>query len=397
MKSSFKFLWLGLFCLVLASCVEEYLLPETAAGEGLLVVDGAVEIEARKASVRLTRTQSLANKAAAKPETGATVWLEYGNGTKITLAEKPAGTYSATGLAVDYGVEYKLRIKTKNNREYTSTAVSTGKTPPIESITWDVEGSNVNIRVNTSDPANSTKYYRWTYDETFEYTAPYYTRRILDKDGKMRLRTPEDSTYQNCWKYGASTNILVGATTRLANDVVNGFRIAAINGNSEKLSMRYSILVKQYAISREEHDFWEILRKNTEEVGSLFDAQPSQIRGNVTNIRDVNEPVLGYFSARSLATKRFFLERAQLNPWEFQYTRTCTFVPVPIIPGVGPDPNFINDFVKMRYVLVDPLDEIDFPPPSPSADGDSGPPWMLKFSCAECRDNGGSGKKPDFW
>ncbi|MFC6997386.1 DUF4249 domain-containing protein [Rufibacter roseus] len=384
--------WLCLSLWAMASCVEEYELPETANGEGLLVVDGGMNVEEGTAQVKLTRSQSLADKTPPKPETGANVWIEYGQGAKINLTGNSSGMYSANGLSLDYGTKYKLRIKTKVGKEYASTEVSTVKTPPIDEITWDVEGENVNIRVTTHDPTNAARYYRWEFEDTYEYSVPYFTRYILDENGKLKVRTESDSTYQNCWKYGASSNILVGSTTQLENAVVNKVRIATINGNSQKLSMRYSMLVKQHAISREEHQYWQILRKNTEEVGSLFDAQPSEIKGNVSNLNDPNEPVLGYFSVRSVTTKRFFLSKAQLAQWNFRFQKDCPFIKVPISADGVIDSGFLYSFVHARYVVVDWKDEFeDNPAKAPNN------PWMLSFSCSDCREMGGTGKKPAFW
>lgn len=385
--------WLNIgWCLsliLLTACVEEYELPVTAKGEGLLVVDGSLYVEAGTAEVKLTRSQRLESKGAAKGEVGATVWIEHGTNNKISLVERAPGLYKAAGLNVVYGTEYRLRIKTKAGLEYMSTQMAATPTPPIDAITWGVEGDLVNIRVSTHDPTSKTRYYRWEFEETFAYAAPYVTANILGADGKMRLRTPDDSVYQLCYRYTPSSAILVGASSKLAEDVVNNFRLTSINGNSEKLALRYSMLVRQYAISQAEFDFWQILRKNTEEVGSLFDSQPSQVRGNITNRNAPADPVLGFFSVKSMATKRFFLDKTQLQPYAFKFTPDCFFQEIPLIDGAL-DQNFINDFIALRYVQVDRRDPIDNLP-------SEGIAWMVRYGCVDCRDAGGTGKKPSFW
>ncbi|MEJ7664694.1 MAG: DUF4249 family protein [Hymenobacter sp.] len=50
---------------------------------------------------------------------------------------------------------------------------------------------------------------------------------------------------------------------------------------SSKLYYLYSILVRQYALTPEEFAYWDKLRKNTENLGTLFDPLPSQLSGNV--------------------------------------------------------------------------------------------------------------------
>ncbi|MDO3626770.1 DUF4249 family protein [Mucilaginibacter sp. BT774] len=70
--------------------------------------------------------------------------------------------------------------------------------------------------------------------------------------------------------------------------------ILSIASSAEKLSVEYSILVKQYALSADAYKFYANLKKNTEQLGSIFDAQPSAIRGNIHFVTTPAEPVIGY-------------------------------------------------------------------------------------------------------
>jgi hypothetical protein len=81
---------------------------------------------------------------------------------------------------------------------------------------------------------------------------------------------------------------------------------------SEKVENKYSILVRQCAISKEAYQFYQTLLKNTEQLGSIFDAQPSQITGNIHNINDKTEPVIGYVIATNVQTKRVYVKHADL-------------------------------------------------------------------------------------
>jgi hypothetical protein len=83
-------------------------------------------------------------------------------------------------------------------------------------------------------------------------------------------------------------------------------------GLNDKISVRYSILVKQMTISKDEYNFWKKLQSSTEDVGDIFGNQPFSIKGNILNITDNKEPVLGYFQVASVESKRFYINHSEL-------------------------------------------------------------------------------------
>jgi hypothetical protein len=58
--------------------------------------------------------------------------------------------------------------------------------------------------------------------------------------------------------------------------------------------------------------FWTDLKKNTEQLGSIFDPQPFTNIGNIHNVNNTSEPVVGYVSACLVQTKRIYILKAQL-------------------------------------------------------------------------------------
>jgi len=79
----------------------------------------------------------------------------------------------------------------------------------------------------------------------------------------------------------------------------------------------YSINLKQYAMSQDAYLFMQKMKKNTEQVGSLFDAQPSQISGNIKCLTDSNEPVIGFVEVTDEQTKRIFIYNSQVPGWSY--------------------------------------------------------------------------------
>ena len=86
-----------------------------------------------------------------------------------------------------------------------------------------------------------------------------------------------------------ATDILIGSTAKLAQDVVYEFPLVKIPPNSQPLEVEYSILVKQYALTQDGNNFLSLMQLNTESLGSIFDVQPSVTSGNIHSLTNPNE------------------------------------------------------------------------------------------------------------
>jgi hypothetical protein len=65
--------------------------------------------------------------------------------------------------------------------------------------------------------------------------------------------------------------------------------------------------LRQYALTKEGFEYYERLKKNTEQIGSIFDPQPSALSGNIHCITTPAELVLGFISASTISHKQFTL------------------------------------------------------------------------------------------
>ena len=89
--------------------------------------------------------------------------------------------------------------------------------------------------------------------------------------------------------------------------------------NSQPLSVEYSILVNQYALTDSGYNFLAMMQQNTQSLGSIFDILPSEITGNIHSLSNPTEPVIGYISASTLQQERIFISREQLPYWDWVY------------------------------------------------------------------------------
>jgi hypothetical protein len=204
--------------------------------------------------------------------------------------------------------KYKLNITTQDQRKYSSDFIDIQEAPPIDSVYWVPSPNGVALYVDSHDPNGSTRYYRWTFDETWKFRTPYLAYKELI-NGQLIDVPPANNI---CWKSSSSAAILVYSTVALSQDRVSKFQVNFLPKGIQKLSAKYSIYVHQRAMSANLYNYWLQIQTKTENHGSLFDVLPTQIIGNVHSDTDPSEAVLGYFSGSTVTDKRIFIDTLAL-------------------------------------------------------------------------------------
>jgi len=98
---------------------------------------------------------------------------------------------------------------------------------------------------------------------------------------------------------------------------------------------RHFFNVRQLSISKDAFEYWRRVRELVNNTGSVFDSPPAQIRGNIYNVNNPDEVILGYFEVAKAKVSRiyttfadvpFFLEKVceyDPNRRRDQYLPTC--------------------------------------------------------------------------
>lgn len=373
--------WPVLF-LLFTACRQEYLPPAINGTTNFLVVEGVINSGADSTSLKLTRAKNLNDTTIEIPEPNASVTVESKSGVNFPLSHRGNGIYSAPPLPLNINETYRLKIATFAGGLYESDYVPVKQTPAIDSVSWK-QDSNVHIFVHTHDGTNKTQFYRWDYTETWEYYAyyqndlgyDYVTNRVFFRDPLQLL--------SNCWSTNRSTDILLATSSNLSADVISNLPVTSIERGSDKISVRYSILVKQYALSQEAFSFWQQLKKNSKELGSIFGTQPVEVTGNIRCINNPAEPVIGFVSISSVAQKRIFIANSQVVNWTIpsSYDRLC------VTKRISRNVDTISYYLQADTSLA-PAYFTDMPVPGLA---------LAKKFCVDCTRRGGVTKKPIFW
>ncbi|TGE22866.1 DUF4249 domain-containing protein [Hymenobacter metallicola] len=362
--------------LSLGGCIQPYAPEVLTQPNNFLVVDGFINTRG-VTSIRLMRTRNLQDDSKIPVESKAVLYIEQEGGGRFPLTETAvAGTYTSAPLQLATGRRVRLYIKTQAQREYASDYVAAKATPAIDAVTWRIGPDGVQLYANTHDDTGETRYYRWEYEETWKFTSAFQS---------MLQWTPTAITYRpenifNCWDDENSTSIKLSNTLKLTKDVVADYPLTLLPATSPKLRFRYSILVKQYALTAAEYAYWEALGKNTENIGSLYDALPTQLTGNVHALADAAEPVLGFVGAQSVTQQRLYIDRTELpTDWRFETGYDCELAELP--PPLAPP---VNPLVFFRDGTFIPVEMIN------------GKYMYGTADCIDCRKRG-TNVKPAFW
>ncbi|MDI3322201.1 DUF4249 domain-containing protein [Pinibacter sp. MAH-24] len=382
---------IGFLCamaILLAACKEEYNVKLSSPHTGYLVVEGFANLTPNsKSTIKLSRTTSLDSSYYYKTESGAIVLLnDDANGAYILFETSP-GVYTSTTATLDPSRKYRLHIVTRDQKQYNSAWVQGKMSPAIDSVSWKQKSDGVQVYANTHDPQNKTIYYLWDYRETWQYNPILFSQIVYNPaTNTLDPRDLVNNDIHTCWISANSTNIIVASTEKLATDVVFEKPITVVSFSTNKLQNKYSILVNQYALTKEAYTYLDLMRKNTEQLGSIFDAQPSELHGNIHQISDSTEAVVGFFYATSVQQQRIFISRSQLRGLVYITTgyENCL------------EDTVLNNPGKIREVFnVGPGVVVGVTPIYLG-------PSIISYTyssnyCADCRARGGSTTKPDFW
>jgi len=383
---------LVLLCCCVAGCKKPYDPPAITNTSNYLVVEGIINSGSDSTVIQLSRTIPLSSTATPPPVTGATVSVQGDQNTSYPLNETVPGTYVAAGLNLDNSHKYRLSINT-GGEQYLSDFVPVLNSPPIDSVTYTVASNGVNIFSNTHDPTNTVNYYRWDFQETWifhsNYNSSFYSNgdTVLSRNASQEIYT--------CWGNDASSTIILNSSAKLKSAVIANNPIAFVPSTSGKFTQEYSILVRQYALTGDAYNFWVNLKKITEQLGSIFDAQPSEINGNIHSVTNPAEPVIGYISVGATSSKRIFIRDQQVPAWpqNLPFCTIDTFLYKYYPQGSTQAVNQVNEYINYLKGATDP--EI----PVSSIGPPGGLPIGYSASTPQCVDCTlrGTNIQPSFW
>jgi len=365
----------------LSSCVDRYW-PNIDSYENLLVVDGTLTDGDDPVIVKLSFSNSI-NSDELLPVMDAEVYITEDNATTILLSETRAGVYQIMDSTYcgKVGSSYRLYIQLVSGKKYESNSCLMMPPSPIDSVYAILETKQYvenkkdkygyQFYLDNHSDSDSTRYYLWRLSQTYEYKTTFNIH--FTWEGEL-IPYPDPDSLRRCWRTQQITNFFTYSTLYLKPPIINGFPLNFTSTKNKMLSIRYSLLVNQLSITKEAFGFWDALQQQNIDQGNLYSQQPNQIVGNVHNILNFEEFVLGYFTVASVTKKRIFVNRPSIVPF---YYEECE-----------------PDLEIMGVIRFEPPESwpiyLTLIPDKDLAGA------TMEF-CFDCRIGGGSITPPDFW
>jgi hypothetical protein len=370
---------LGVLLVLMKGCIFPYE-PDITRYENVLVVDGLLTNLPGSCYVKLSRTYPY-NEKNNIVESGATVRILDDNGKETILGETKSGLYQPadTNFAGIIGTRYKVSIKTASGEVCESTYEQIREPVEIGNLYFKYieKGPGVNgiqLYVDTYDPFKESSFYAWDYEETWEFAVPYQSQSIYLPE--MRV----------CYKDVISRQVLIESTKDYIDDKVIGFPLYYIDNTTNRLTFRYSVLLKQYNISEKMYLYFKNLKNINENTGTLFDRTPVILFGNIVTTGNSTKPVLGVFQVSGASVKRIFINRDDLpsqlvTPSEYEFCRANLL-------SKNRDRLKLDSLLRMGWAVMDTV--ID------NTANDTLIGLAISRSCFDCTTQGTT-KKPVFW
>lgn len=335
---------------------------ESLGFEDLLVVEAFITDLDPIYQVTLSRTSPLGSENP-KYESNSTVWILHEDGTRFDFPMTLPGVYqSESKFEIITGDSYQLFISTVDGLSYESPPIVVKSTPNIDSVFayYDPTENVAQLSVATSDESGDSRNYRWIIEETYELTTPYPAEWKIVRDSLV----PRIETATTCFKYNNPTNIFIETTQGKSQDRILDFPLRSLSPDDPHLRTKYSLLVKQYAITADSYLFWSQIREQSERQGGLFDVQPGSIQGNIVSTSNFEEMVLGYFDILKGNEQRVFYDHSDIPgynqpPYEIE-CELLTFDP----PEDNPTPftplEVAKIYTRSNLIFEAPNGEINF-------------------------------------
>ncbi|MBC3785685.1 DUF4249 domain-containing protein [Spirosoma utsteinense] len=362
-------------------CVD----PLELSGRGtvdVIVIDGTITNLAEDQTVRINRSKAdpLTGRFGSTPITQATVTVVVDSVQIIRMIETDSGKYRAPAKFMgQIGHTYQLHITLRDGTRYESSTEVMQAVPPIgklssrfnpNSLAPDQQLQNFyaaahDFYVTIKDPANQHNYYRWGWKL---WEKQQWCRTCAN--GAYFIHDPRDTTmlYENCFPVSTDKPYVYDYECRThCWDIFQGYEVNVFddqysNGGTITdrrvaqipLYQRNPCLVeiRQGSLTADAHRYFKLLQDQTQNTGGIADTPPTIAGGNVRNLTNTREPVVGYFSASAVSSELYWLDRKDATtraPGLFMakndrdpIPESLIFGPIPLlIPGESRPPTAV--------------------------------------------------------
>jgi hypothetical protein len=304
--------FLFLLCLNTFACVEQIDFPVERTG-GQLVVDGGITDSEEAQFVKLSFTAESDRVPVPVEDAQVKIFDDLGQSEDYFHDGETPGTYALYGNVVQgrIGRTYYLQVILSDGRVYRSAPEKMPSHPvSMESIDYDFsiqekvsETSiisqdlhiDVFMDVDLSEAIDQDQevFLRWDVEEVFLLTPTDFP----DPFGNV---PPPCYVYV----YTSATDLRLFDGSENRSTRLNDLQVAS-RAIDFSFREKHYFSVYQKSLTQEAFQYWRKVDALLSNNGNIFDTPPAPLPGNMYNVNDPEEEVLGYFEAASQRVIRF--------------------------------------------------------------------------------------------
>jgi hypothetical protein len=265
-------------------CIDPFE-PDINEEKNLITIDGCLIKGQEKQTITITSSSSLM-EAEFIPVENCIVKIIDGSGNEFMFYEESAGIYIAEidDKYLQYNRNFQLVFSTPEGNTYESAHETLLESAPVDSFYYVKENQysssseeleeRVQFYVDLKAPEEGSRYYRWELVETFEYHSPYLIFGYYDGQNRYYYKIPSDSLH-TCYTSQKVSGLYSSNTVNLIKNEKKKIPLNYVNRSSIRLSVKYSLLIRQYALNEGAYDYWHLTKVEMQESGGLYTTQPA--------------------------------------------------------------------------------------------------------------------------
>jgi hypothetical protein len=371
--------------LILSSCIKSYEPVIETKDARKIVVSGQVNRGDEVQYVDVSTT-SLVGEHKYIPITGCDVKILDAKGNTYHALDLNDGSYEIRIPENELipGASFMVNILLPGGVNIVSDYDQIEDCPEVDSVYYiqqEVPGENpvipdqgIQFYLDLDASDFSCRNYKFEAVETWEYHSAYPIEWYYD--GKVHHVQPIDFSRMVCWKTESIKAVYTFTTRNMAQNKYHGLPLHIVdNYSSPRLQYGYSLLVRQYALSEAAFTYWEKIQMNSNQQGGLYETQPLSVKGNMHNLTDPDQEVLGFFGTATVKSKRIFVNPIENLPIKY------------------------NPHCEVGILLKNGLKQINpaFYPAYLFGNNSGYQTVMIRSECVDCLMLGGINVKPGFW
>ena len=334
----------------------------------VIVVDGTINNLAEAQIILLNRSRAdpFTGRFGTKPITKAAVEVVEDSSRIIPCHETTDGSYQLpSDFRGQVGHAYQLRFTLKEGTRYESNQQVMQPVPPIDKVSSQFNSRSIfpplggfftaghDLLINFTDPADQHNYYRWDWKlwekqdwcrtcyqgiyslynvtavlianappigNVYAYTSGntnlledcYY--ELTPPPPSIRFPVPaysyDYSCRTQCWEIIYSHTINIFDDQYSKGGLITGRNVVQIPFYDHNPGL---VEIRQSSLTADAFRYFNLFQQQTQNTGGLADTPPTALIGNVHNVANSREAVVGYFTASAIAPTRYWLDRKDVS------------------------------------------------------------------------------------